>query len=156
MFFPFFSGSRVLIFSQMTRVLDILEDYCMWRNYGYCRLDGQTPHEERQVRYLNLNLKKQTKRIICRLRWTDDQTQKALHCHVCFRSQSTHTMSPTAASSSSCWVPERVGWVSIWQRLMLSSSTTQTGTLKLIFRPWLVLWSAELSYILFICDRSIY
>lgn len=21
----------------------------MWRNYGYCRLDGQTPHEERQV-----------------------------------------------------------------------------------------------------------
>lgn len=45
----FFLGSRVLIFSQMTRVLDILEDYCMWRNYGYCRLDGQTPHEERQV-----------------------------------------------------------------------------------------------------------
>ncbi|KAK6493176.1 SWI/SNF-related matrix-associated actin-dependent regulator of chromatin subfamily A member 5 [Huso huso] len=41
-------GSRVLIFSQMTRVLDILEDYCMWRNYGYCRLDGQTAHEERQ------------------------------------------------------------------------------------------------------------
>uniref|UniRef100_A0A671L9N2 SWI/SNF-related matrix-associated actin-dependent regulator of chromatin subfamily A member 5-like n=1 Tax=Sinocyclocheilus anshuiensis TaxID=1608454 RepID=A0A671L9N2_9TELE len=42
-------GSRVLIFSQMTRVLDILEDYCMWRNFGYCRLDGQTPHEERQI-----------------------------------------------------------------------------------------------------------
>nr|XP_055060350.1 SWI/SNF-related matrix-associated actin-dependent regulator of chromatin subfamily A member 5 [Misgurnus anguillicaudatus]XP_055060362.1 SWI/SNF-related matrix-associated actin-dependent regulator of chromatin subfamily A member 5 [Misgurnus anguillicaudatus] len=42
-------GSRVLIFSQMTRVLDILEDYCMWRNYNYCRLDGQTPHEERQI-----------------------------------------------------------------------------------------------------------
>ncbi|KAJ8262167.1 hypothetical protein GJAV_G00163270 [Gymnothorax javanicus] len=41
-------GSRVLIFSQMTRMLDILEDYCMWRNYGYCRLDGQTAHEERQ------------------------------------------------------------------------------------------------------------
>lgn len=40
----------MLIFSQMTRVLDILEDYCMWRNYEYCRLDGQTPHEERQVR----------------------------------------------------------------------------------------------------------
>uniref|UniRef100_A0A8C6J1Z6 Uncharacterized protein n=1 Tax=Melopsittacus undulatus TaxID=13146 RepID=A0A8C6J1Z6_MELUD len=42
-------GSRVLIFSQMTRVLDILEDYCMWRNYEYCRLDGQTPHDERQA-----------------------------------------------------------------------------------------------------------
>ncbi|XP_069895860.1 probable global transcription activator SNF2L1 isoform X4 [Dipodomys merriami] len=41
-------GSRVLIFSQMTRLLDILEDYCMWRCYEYCRLDGQTPHEERE------------------------------------------------------------------------------------------------------------
>jgi len=42
-------GSRVLIFSQMTRMLDILEDYCFWREYEYSRLDGQTPHEERQV-----------------------------------------------------------------------------------------------------------
>ncbi|XP_078719155.1 SWI/SNF-related matrix-associated actin-dependent regulator of chromatin subfamily A member 5 isoform X1 [Lampetra fluviatilis] len=41
-------GSRVLLFSQMTRMLDILEDYCMWKGYGYCRLDGQTPHEDRQ------------------------------------------------------------------------------------------------------------
>ncbi|KRT79177.1 helicase [Oryctes borbonicus] len=40
--------SRVLIFSQMTRMLDILEDYCHWRQYQYCRLDGQTPHEDRQ------------------------------------------------------------------------------------------------------------
>ncbi|KAH7339161.1 SNF2 family N-terminal domain-containing protein [Rhizoctonia solani] len=28
-------GSRVLIFSQMSRVLDILEDYCLFRNYQY-------------------------------------------------------------------------------------------------------------------------
>ncbi|XP_048400125.1 probable global transcription activator SNF2L1 isoform X3 [Stegostoma tigrinum] len=41
-------SSRVLIFSQMTRLMDILEDYCMWRGYDYCRLDGQTPHEERE------------------------------------------------------------------------------------------------------------
>lgn len=40
--------SRVLIFSQMTRQLDILEDYCLWRGYSYCRIDGQTPHEDRQ------------------------------------------------------------------------------------------------------------
>jgi len=26
--------SRVLIFSQMTRMLDILEDYCLWRNHS--------------------------------------------------------------------------------------------------------------------------
>ena len=45
-------GSRVLIFSQMTRMLDILEDYCQWRQYEYCRLDGQTPHTDRQI-YIN-------------------------------------------------------------------------------------------------------
>jgi SNF2 family DNA or RNA helicase len=27
-------GSRVLIFSQMSRVLDILEDYCLFRQYS--------------------------------------------------------------------------------------------------------------------------
>lgn len=41
-------GSRVLLFSQMTRMLDILEDYCVWRKYSYCRIDGQTAHEDRQ------------------------------------------------------------------------------------------------------------
>ncbi|KAI8393737.1 SNF2 family N-terminal domain-containing protein [Radiomyces spectabilis] len=50
-------GSRVLLFSQMSRVLDILEDYCWWKGYGnvltslgvicYCRIDGQTGQEER-------------------------------------------------------------------------------------------------------------
>ncbi|XP_069320461.1 probable global transcription activator SNF2L1 isoform X3 [Eulemur rufifrons] len=49
-------GSRVLIFSQMTRLLDILEDYCMWRGYDYCRLDGQTPHEEREDKFLEVEL----------------------------------------------------------------------------------------------------
>lgn len=44
-------GSRVLIFSQMTRTLDILEDYCIWKGHDYFRLDGQTAHEERQVRF---------------------------------------------------------------------------------------------------------
>jgi SNF2 family DNA or RNA helicase len=40
-------GNRVLIFSQMTRVLDILEDYCRYRNYDYNRIDGQTKQDER-------------------------------------------------------------------------------------------------------------
>jgi SWI/SNF-related matrix-associated actin-dependent regulator of chromatin subfamily A member 5 len=66
-------GSRVLIFSQMSRVLDILEDYCHFREYcessicvqqrflcqfgalltsavmlaAYCRIDGSTAHEDR-------------------------------------------------------------------------------------------------------------
>lgn len=40
-------GSRVLIFSQMSRLLDIMEDYCVFREYKYCRIDGGTAHEDR-------------------------------------------------------------------------------------------------------------
>jgi SWI/SNF-related matrix-associated actin-dependent regulator of chromatin subfamily A member 5 len=56
-------GSRILIFSQMSRMLDILEDYCLFRSYStyciahhckllvifveYCRIDGGTAHEDR-------------------------------------------------------------------------------------------------------------
>ncbi|CZS92283.1 hypothetical protein WAI453_000164 [Rhynchosporium graminicola] len=40
-------GSRVLIFSQMSRLLDILEDYCVFKEFKYCRIDGGTAHEDR-------------------------------------------------------------------------------------------------------------
>ncbi|KAF2758351.1 chromatin-remodeling complex ATPase-like protein [Pseudovirgaria hyperparasitica] len=40
-------GSRVLIFSQMSRLLDILEDYSIMREFKYCRIDGSTAHEDR-------------------------------------------------------------------------------------------------------------
>ncbi|GMH29294.1 hypothetical protein Nepgr_031137 [Nepenthes gracilis] len=42
-------GSRVLIFSQMTRLLDILEDYLMFRGYQYCRIDGNTGGDDRDA-----------------------------------------------------------------------------------------------------------
>jgi SWI/SNF-related matrix-associated actin-dependent regulator of chromatin subfamily A member 5 len=41
-------GSRVLIFTQMTRVLDILEDYMVMRDYKYCRIDGNTSYDDRE------------------------------------------------------------------------------------------------------------
>ena len=40
-------GSRVLIFSQMTRMLDVLEDYCGYRAWEYCRIDGSTSGDDR-------------------------------------------------------------------------------------------------------------
>lgn len=46
----FSQGSRVLLFSQMTRLLDIIDDYLRWCGYPYCRIDGSTPGIERQER----------------------------------------------------------------------------------------------------------
>jgi hypothetical protein len=39
-------GHRVLIFSQMTRMLDILDDYLVSRRYEYCRI-GEAPAPQR-------------------------------------------------------------------------------------------------------------
>lgn len=41
-------GHRVLLFTQMTRLLDIMEDYLVMRKYPYCRIDGNTTHEDRE------------------------------------------------------------------------------------------------------------
>ena len=40
--------NKVLIFSQMTRVLDIIEDYCQWRGFTFGRIDGNTPASQRE------------------------------------------------------------------------------------------------------------
>jgi SWI/SNF-related matrix-associated actin-dependent regulator of chromatin subfamily A member 5 len=49
------NGSRVLIFSQMTRVLDILEDYFRFIGHGYCRIDGNTDGEKRDSQMEEFN-----------------------------------------------------------------------------------------------------
>lgn len=41
-------GHRVLIFTQMTRILDILEDFMVMRGYKYCRIDGNTNYDDRE------------------------------------------------------------------------------------------------------------
>lgn len=48
-------GHRVLIFSQMTRMIDILEDYLISQEYQYCRIDGNTTYEEREDRIADFN-----------------------------------------------------------------------------------------------------
>ena len=42
-------GHRVVIFSQYTRVLDIIGDYLSYREYEFCRLDGSTNRVQRQI-----------------------------------------------------------------------------------------------------------
>jgi ATP-dependent DNA helicase len=39
---------QVLIFSQMTALLNVIEDYLVWRKWNYCRIDGSTHIDERQ------------------------------------------------------------------------------------------------------------
>mmetsp|Transcript_17399 Transcript_17399/g.33955 ORF Transcript_17399/g.33955 Transcript_17399/m.33955 type:complete len:807 (+) Transcript_17399:89-2509(+) len=41
-------GHKVLIFSQMTAMLDILQDFCDYRHYTCCRIDGSTACDRRQ------------------------------------------------------------------------------------------------------------
>jgi ATP-dependent DNA helicase len=39
---------QVLIFSQMTALLSVIEDYLLYRGWKYCRIDGTTKIDERQ------------------------------------------------------------------------------------------------------------
>ncbi|XP_069744831.1 chromodomain-helicase-DNA-binding protein 1-like isoform X2 [Narcine bancroftii] len=48
-------GHRVLLFSQMTRMLDILQDYMEYRGYSYERMDGSVRGEERYLAIKNFN-----------------------------------------------------------------------------------------------------
>jgi len=43
-------GCKILIFSQMTRLLDILDDFLRYRGFRYCRIDGQTSAMDREDR----------------------------------------------------------------------------------------------------------
>jgi len=47
---------RVLIFTQMTKMLDVLEAFLNYHGYIYLRLDGTTKVETRQVYYLNVKI----------------------------------------------------------------------------------------------------
>ena len=49
------TGHRVLIFSQMVRMLDILQDYLSGRGYTYQRLDGSMSRASRQMAMESFN-----------------------------------------------------------------------------------------------------
>ncbi|KAM3916705.1 helicase SRCAP isoform 2-T2 [Leptodactylus fuscus] len=55
-------GHRVLIFTQMTRMLDVLEQFLNYHGHIYLRLDGSTRVEQRQVLMERFNM---DKRIFC-------------------------------------------------------------------------------------------
>jgi hypothetical protein len=49
------AGHRILMFSQMTKVMDLLESYCSMRGFWSLRLDGQTSPEDREQRMFRFN-----------------------------------------------------------------------------------------------------
>ena len=49
------SGHRVLIFSQMTQLMDVMGDYFAYRGFRFLRLDGSTAAEEREKRMAMFN-----------------------------------------------------------------------------------------------------
>ncbi|KAK8565798.1 hypothetical protein V6N12_059350 [Hibiscus sabdariffa] len=49
------TGHRVLLFSTMTRLLDILEEYLQWRRLVYRRIDGTTSLEDRESAIIDFN-----------------------------------------------------------------------------------------------------
>lgn len=54
----FEDGHQVLIFSQMTSVLNVMEDYLLFRKWKYCRIDGSTNIDERQKQMDAFNAEK--------------------------------------------------------------------------------------------------
>lgn len=48
-------GSRVVLFSQFVILLNIIEDYLLWKRYKYYRLDGSTPIDQRFTDIDNFN-----------------------------------------------------------------------------------------------------
>nr|GEW88262.1 ATP-dependent helicase BRM-like [Tanacetum cinerariifolium] len=49
------TGHRVLLFSIMTKLLDILEEYLQWRRLVYRRIDGTTNLEDRESAIVDFN-----------------------------------------------------------------------------------------------------
>lgn len=54
-------GHRVLLFTQMTRILDIIEDYLVMRQFEYCRIDGNTDYDTRESHIDAFNAPNSTK-----------------------------------------------------------------------------------------------
>ena len=48
-------GHRVLLFSQMTTLLNIMEDFLTYRGYSFLRLDGSTSAADREERMMQFN-----------------------------------------------------------------------------------------------------
>lgn len=116
-------GHRVLVFSQMTKMLDLLEDFLENEGYKYERIDGGVTGNMRQEAIDRFNGKCDA--VVGFNFKTRPQRSDNVLTFVCFLCCSQLQVLPSLLSSSR---PERVVWASTLRLLTLSLSMILTGT----------------------------
>lgn len=116
-------GHRVLVFSQMTKMLDLLEDFLENEGYKYERIDGGVTGNMRQEAIDRFNGKFNV--VVCLFLKTQLQQSNNLLTFVCFLCCS---QLQVLLSLHSSYLPEQVVWASILHLLTRSSSMILTGT----------------------------
>lgn len=116
-------GHRVLVFSQMTKMLDLLEDFLENEGYKYERIDGGVTGNMRQEAIDRFNGKFNV--VVCLYFKTQLQQSNNLLTFVCFLCCS---QLQVLLSLHSSYLPEQVVWASILHLLTRSSSMILTGT----------------------------
>ena len=107
---------KVLIYFQMTRMMDLMEEYLIYRQYKYLRLDGSSKLEDRRDMVIDWQTRLVPKRY-----------HTLLHLAHVFLDQ---------ISSSLYSVPEPVVWVSTSPLLTQSSFTTTIGIRQTTRKQW--------------------
>lgn len=114
-------GHRVLVFSQMTKMLDLLEDFLENEGYKYERIDGGVTGNMRQEAIDRFN--GETLFLLCLL---DFLCFDSMFCVLTVYLRAAQPPALPSLLSSSRQEP--VAWASIWLLQTLSSSMTLTGT----------------------------
>ena len=75
-------GHKALIFTQMTKMLDVLEAFLNLHSYTYLRLDGSTKPEQRQILMQRFNSNPKIFIFILSTRWAPagSRTASASQC----------------------------------------------------------------------------
>ena len=111
-------GHRVLIYFQMTRMIDLMEEYMTYRKHKYLRLDGSSKLEDRRDMVM------------------DWQTKYAIFdCFVTARHTNTPSVRTYLFSSSALAL---AGLASTLLPPTLSSFMIMTGILPTTFKRWIV------------------
>lgn len=122
-------GHRVLVFSQMTKMLDLLEDFLENEGYKYERIDGGVTGNMRQEAIDRFNGKFNA--AVCLYLKTQLQRYDNILNFLCFLCCSQLQVLLSLLSSS---LPEQVVWASILHLLTPSSSMILTGIPTMTFR----------------------